>query len=508
MVSTTPGGQRGSFARTLTTPKIVFIVIAAAAPLAAMVFTVPLSFALGIGPGVPAVFAFAGLTLLCFTSGYAAISREISNAGGFYSQIAHGLGRRPAVGAGLIAVISYNAVTIGVLGAFAYFTRSVAAAHGLHLHWAVWAVGGLLFVGMLGYRNADLSARVLAVCMVCEIAILLALDTSILVQRDFSALPRASFTPGTTLVPGIGVSVMFAFASFLGFESAGLYGEEAKNPGRSVPRATAIAVVVVSAFYTFTSWVTVGAVGPSQVQQQASHHLADLFFGLSDTYLNSAATAVMQLLLCTSLLASWLALHNAANRYMYTLGGDRVLPGWLHHVHPRHASVHRASLVQTAISSAVVLVYAVAGLDPYVNMSTSMIGLGTLGVIVLQALASLAVLGYFHHRPRHWWNTVTAPVLGAVGLIVATVLVVLNFGVLTGTSNPLVTSLPWVLVAAALFGFAQAWRMRAVSPDRFRRLGGRPYALVAASVPAPAAAAPPAQADAAAEGELKRAPTV
>ncbi|MGW7673980.1 APC family permease [Streptomyces sp. NPDC054775] len=474
MVSAPSDLRSGAFVRTLTTPKIVFIVIAAAAPLAAMVFTVPLSFALGIGPGVPAMFAFAGLTLLCFTSGYAAISREITGSGGFYSHIAHGLGRRPAVGAGLIAVISYNAVTVGVLGAFAYFTQAVAADHGLHLHWSAWAVAGLIFVGTLGYRDAELSARVLAVFMVCEIVILFALDMSVLVRHGFSALPGASFTPHATLAPGIGVSVMFAFASFIGFESAGLYGEEAKNPGRSVPRATVIAVVVVAAFYAFTSWVTVGAVGPSRVRQEASHHLGDLYFGLGDSYLGPAATTVMQLLLCTSLLAGWLALHNAANRYMYALGGDGILPGWLHRVHPQHASVHRASLVQTAVSSGVVLVYAAAGLDPYVNMSTSMVGLGTLGVIVLQALASIAVLGYFRHRQRHWWSTTVAPVLGAVGLLVATVLVVRNFGVLTGTSNPVVTSLPWVLVGAWVIGFAQAWRMRAVRPDRYLRLGRAP----------------------------------
>ncbi|WP_078966678.1 APC family permease [Streptomyces sp. WM6378] len=477
-------GQSGLLQRTLTTPKIVFIVIAAAAPLAAMVFTVPLSFALGTGPGVPAMFAFAGLTLLCFTAGYSAISKELSSGSGFYSQIAHGLGRPPAVGAGLIAVISYNAVTVGVLGAFAYFTQSVAADHGLHLHWSVWAVVGLVFVGVLGYRDAELSARVLAVCMVCEIAVLLALDTSVLVDRGLSALPSASFSPDSALAPGIGVSVMFAFASFLGFESAGLYGEEAKDPGRSVPRATVIAVLVVASFYAFTSWVAVGAVGPARVRGEASQHLGDLFFGLSATYLGSEATTVMQLLLCTSLLASWLALHNAANRYMYALGVDGVLPRWLDRVHTRHGSVHRASLAQTVVSSAVVLVYAAAGLNPYVNMSTSMVGLGTLGVIVLQALASVAVLGYFRRRPRRWWRTVVAPVLATLGLAAATVLVVRNFAVLTGTSDPVVTSLPWILVAAGAVGVVRARHTRSASPSHYARLGR------AQSVPDPAPEAP------------------
>jgi amino acid transporter len=144
--------------RTLTTPKIVFLVIAAAAPLAAMVCTVPLAFALGNGAAVPAMFAFAGLTLLCFSVGYAAISRRIVNAGGFYSYISSGLGRPLAVGGGLIAVIAYNTATVGLVGAFAYFAQLIAASHGLNLPWEVWAGAGLVVVGFLGYRQIDISA--------------------------------------------------------------------------------------------------------------------------------------------------------------------------------------------------------------------------------------------------------------------------------------------------------------------------------------------------------------
>ena len=66
--------------RSLTTTRIVFLVVAAAAPLAAMIGTVPLAFAIGTGAGVPAVFVFAGVTLLLFSVGYAAMSRHIVHA--------------------------------------------------------------------------------------------------------------------------------------------------------------------------------------------------------------------------------------------------------------------------------------------------------------------------------------------------------------------------------------------------------------------------------------------
>ena len=126
------------------TPKIVLLVIAAAAPLAAVVGTVPLAFALGNGAGVPGMFVFAGLVLLAFSVGYAAMSRRIVNAGGFYTYISLGLGRPLAVGGGLVAFIAYNAATIGLLGAFGYFAQLTAAQHGLNLPWEVWAAAAVL----------------------------------------------------------------------------------------------------------------------------------------------------------------------------------------------------------------------------------------------------------------------------------------------------------------------------------------------------------------------------
>ena len=52
----------------------------------------------------------------------------------------------------------------------------------------------------------------------------------------------------------MGIGLMFAFGSFVGFESAALYGEEARNPRRSVPLATYASVLVITVFYGLTSW--------------------------------------------------------------------------------------------------------------------------------------------------------------------------------------------------------------------------------------------------------------
>ena len=63
----------------LTTRKVVFLVIAAAAPMAAMVGNVPLALVYGNGAGLPAAFLIATLVLICFSVGYASMSRKVIN---------------------------------------------------------------------------------------------------------------------------------------------------------------------------------------------------------------------------------------------------------------------------------------------------------------------------------------------------------------------------------------------------------------------------------------------
>jgi amino acid transporter len=464
-------GERG-LRRSLDTPKIVALVIAAAAPMAAIVGTVPLAFAVGNGPGVPGLYATAGLILLCFSVGYAAMSRRIVNAGGFYTYISSGLGKPPAVAAGLIAVVAYNATCAGLVGAFGYFLHlGLAQQFHVRVPWPVWSAVAIAAVALLGYRQIDISARVLRILMAAEIGVLLVLDLFVIARRGLAAFPLTSLAPGTVFGGAVGVTLMFAFASFIGFESAALYGEEARNPRRSVPLATYSSVVIIAVFYTFTSWVTVGAIGVSRLRPVAKGALGNLFFNLSNRYADSLLTTVMQVLLITSLFAAILALHNASNRYMFVLGRERVLPGWLGHVHERHGSPYRASIAQTVITVAVVGAFAAAGLNPYLNLATAMIGLGTLGIITLQAGASLSVLGFFARRPdRHWWRTGLAPGLGTIGLAAGVVLLALNFRVLVGTGNAAVNALPALLPVLAVAGAGYALWLRSARPQRYAAL--------------------------------------
>jgi hypothetical protein len=92
-----------------------------------------------------------------------------------------------------------------------------------------------------------------------------------------------------------------------------------------------------------------------------------------------------------------------------------------------------------------------------------MIGLSTLGVVLLQVLAAVSVVAFFvRRREGSYLRTVVIPAVGAVGLVVAFVLATAYFPTLVGTANPVIGNLPWLLGIVVVAGYAAgSWQRRA-----------------------------------------------
>jgi amino acid transporter len=439
--------------RTLTTGRVVFLVIAAAAPLTAVVGNLPLALAYGTGAGLPVAFAIACAVFLAFSVGYAAISRRVVSAGAFYAYVSAGIGRSPAAGAAYLAALSYSALCIGLAGAFGYFGQLVLHALQVDVEWP-WLSGfALVLVGTLGYRSAALSARVVGVLVLVEVAVLVMLAGGILAHKGARALPPESFSPHNAFGGSLAVGLTFAFTAFIGFECAALYSEETADPRRTVPRATYLALAVLGLIYFFTAWFTVGAIGVGNTRSLSSRDLGMLLIDLATTNVGSTAGDVLAVVMCTSLLAAMMAFHNAASRYLFALGRERVLPAALGRYHTQHLSPHVASLTVTVLSAVVVGVFAIAGLNPYLTLATSMVGLSTLGVLLLEVLVGVSVVTFFLRHPEgRYLRTVIVPAIGAAGVAAALVLAIMNFPTLVGTDNRVVANLPWLLAVVVAVG--------------------------------------------------------
>ncbi len=236
----------------ISTGRVVVLVIAAAAPLAALVGNTPLGLAQPAGLSMPIAYLLVGLTLLAFAAGYTALSREIVSQGAFYTQVGQGLGRPAGLVAAYCAGFAYAVYSVGMAAAFGYFTSLLFHEMGIEVSWLALAAGGMALVAFLGYRSLDLSARLLVFFLVAEFAILLAFDICVIASKGLAAFPLDVWSVANLTNPGIGAVFPFVVVSFIGFEAAALYGEETHQPRRSIPRATFIALGVIMVFYTLS----------------------------------------------------------------------------------------------------------------------------------------------------------------------------------------------------------------------------------------------------------------
>ncbi|UQX04808.1 APC family permease [Streptomyces sp. RerS4] len=467
----------------LGTADISFFVVSAAAPLTVMAGVAPVAILLG-GIGAPAGYLLAGLTLAVFAVGFTTMSRHVRSAGAFYAFITRGLGKRVGIGAALLALIGYNGMEIGVYGLLGTTTADTARAlTGLDVPWLPVALGGLLLIWYGGFRSIDFGAKLLGVLLVAETGILVLLAAGVLLKGGAHGLSLGSFAPGAVLVPGTAAVLAFAFAAFTGFESTVIYRREARDPDRTIPRATYIAVAFLGLFYAFIVWTVIQAFGAAEVITAATEDPGGLFFAAITTYVGPWAADLMHVFIVTSVLASLLAFHNAINRYALALAEEGILPAALARIHPRHGSPYLAGAAQTALGALIVLGFALAEADPYQQLLLWVNTPGMIALMALMLLAALAVPAYFR-RVTHTegrWRTVIAPVAAAVLLAVALFLVISKVDLFTMASTRVNTVLVALVPAVFLSGIGLAQRLKTRRPEIYDRF---------AAEPAPEAAAP------------------
>jgi amino acid transporter len=452
---------------------IAFLVISAAAPLTVMAGVAPVAIGIG-GIGAPMGYLIAGVVLLIFAIGFMAMTRHVKAAGGFYTYITLSMGKTVGLAAAILAIASYNCLQIGVYGLFAIQTQAMLQVlFGIDVSWPVLALAAVVAVWFLGYRGIDVGAKVLGVLLVAETAILAIMGVGILARGGAHGISLATFAPEHAFNPGVLAILGICFAAFMGFESTVLYRNEAKNPDKSVPRATFIAVGFMSVFYAFIVWTVIQAYGDGEVVKSAEGLSGGMFFATINHYVGPWAEVVMYILIVTSVYASELAFHNAINRYTYMLARDGVLPAFLGKTHRKYKSPHVAGQLQTALAAVVIIICAVLGADPYKQLLIWVNTPGIFGIVGLQGLVSVAAFMYLRRNPGAVTNRLLIPLsLVSAALLFGVVwLIAQNIDLLTGadalTNNILMAIAPAVFIVGLLI----ARRLRTARPTVFAQIG-------------------------------------
>lgn len=483
---------------------VMFMAVATAAPITAMVGNVPIAIGYGNGANAPAGYLVATIVLSLFALGYSAMAKHITSTGAFYGYISHGLGRVVGMAAGALTTLAYVVFEAALVGIFAFFASTFVSAHvGVEISWMWFAVLMLGVNTVLTYFDINITAKILGVFLVTEILMLALMTGSVLFTgggpegwslgslNPLNAFDNLSATvadptnAGATLVVAgsAGIGLFFAFWSWVGFESTAMYGEESREPKKIIPRATMLSVVCIGLFYVLVSWSAIVGTGPSQAiaLAQDGNTAGQIFFGPVEEHLGSWAVVLFEFLLMTGSYACGMAFHNCASRYIYAIGREDLVPGFgktLGATHKKHGSPYMAGFVQTGVASAIVLYFFLTDRDPYGQLYALMAIMGTTAIMIVQALAAFACISYFHVHKKHpetahWFRTFLAPLVGGIGMLYVIWLLVENASFAAGAaaSDVVFKASPWIVAAVGIGGLAFALYAKKFSPGRYATIG-------------------------------------
>ncbi|NTY90417.1 APC family permease [Pseudomonas putida] len=453
---------------------IVFFVLATNGPLTGLIGVVPTAILMGNGVGLPGVFLLVGAVYLLFAVGFVAMGRHIRNAGAFYAYVATGLGRPMGAASAFLAIVAYAGMQIACYGLIGFFTSEAFHRLGINLEWWVASIGYAILVQLFGTRNVEFNGRFLALLMLAELVVIVIFDIAVVGHGGGpEGFSMVSFEPTNVFATGLGAALVFVGGAFMGFETTAIYAEEARDPAKTLPRATFTALILIMLFYAVSSWLLLVAIGPSVAIDKITQDPGGVWFQLSTKLVGVALADAINILLITSLFAVLLSFHNSLSRYLFSMGRERILPSILAVTHKKHQTPYVASTLQTAICLTLLVIFGAAGADPITQVLPLGSAPATIGILAVQCLASIAVIRYFHKDSMgvSIWKRLIAPAVSALALAYGVVLIINNMSLLTGGESIFNSLIPAGMFLVAVAGMCLAGWHKWRNPQIYANLG-------------------------------------
>ncbi|WP_295122885.1 APC family permease [uncultured Leifsonia sp.] len=207
--------------------------------------------------------------------------------------------------------------------------------------------------------------------------------------------------------PGVGLAMSLYIWAFAGWEAVAGIGGEFRNPRRDIPRATALALVIVSVAYLAIQTVTVTVLGSAATTSAVPLlDLVDVATGSG----GGVVVAVIAAIVVTGVFNAYLA---AFSKLGAAMGRDGDLPRWFGRGAENGAVARRGLLLSAVVMALYSVVVLTSGdLQPFILVHTSIAaavyGLGVASAIVLLPTRSVG-----------WWMAVLSCVFAAGLLVLA-----------------------------------------------------------------------------------------
>ncbi len=211
------------------------------------------------------------------------------------------------------------------------------------------AIGLLLLALALNFSGTRVMALIAQIGLLAELTGVVALGLFLMLFHRknsisvlFDSMGASSGKPYLWAFLAASLTGLFLF---YGFEACGNVAEEVSDPGRRIPRAMRLTILIggVSAGVSFIGYL----LAAPDLSAIVSGEVADPIPAILDGALGHTGARLFLIVAMMSFVSCVLSLQAAASRLIYSFARDRMTPasGWLAKVSARHSVPTRALLV-------------------------------------------------------------------------------------------------------------------------------------------------------------------
>lgn len=322
-------------------------------------------------------------------------SRRITGTGSMYTYTSLGLGPSTGSLSGWCLIWSYLFIGLAGTTGFTIFSSKLLEAIGINCPPVLLFAVCLGSCFILAYKDIVISTVVMLVLESISCTLILLLCVIVLGKHGFT-VDQAQFDLKDSSLWNMGLGIVVAIFSLVGFESSTAFGEEAKDPLRTIPKSIVWSLVITGAFFIFVCYTEVlGTRGYEKTLDAIESPLTVL-----STMYNLPFMAVpLELGAMISFYALALSCMNAGARVMYAMGRHGLFHPSIRRAHSTNGTPHFALGVMAILMFMVVTAFKVlAGyqvLDEF-NYAGTMGAFGFMGAYVLITVAAPMYLAKIH----------------------------------------------------------------------------------------------------------------
>jgi len=342
-------------------------------------------------------FALGSIMLLFVAFNLNQFAKRLTGVGSMYTYSSLGLGPTMGSMSGWSLLWAYTFIGLAGTTGFTVFASKILATMGIHLPDILLFFICISSCFYLAYKDIVISQIVMLVFEVVSCALITLLCLFVLLHHGIGMFDSAQFDLKSLSWSGVGLGVVVAVFSAVGFESSTAFGDEAKDGLKSIPRSIIWSLIITGLFFIFVTYSEVlgtrgyaGADGKAVTLDAIDSPLTVLssMYGVPWLAIPLEACAM------TSFFALALSCINAGSRVIFAMSRHGAFHTCFNRAHQVNKTPHVALAVMGLLMFGIISIYCMAGsraaLDAFGDAGT----MGAFGFIGAYSLVCLAAPFY------------------------------------------------------------------------------------------------------------------